>query len=233
MLSVRRLSVSYGSILALRDVSLEVHDREVVALLGANGAGKSTLLHAICGVVGPTGGEILFEDQTVTGTPCERIARRGIALVPEGRRIFGSLTVSENLALGATVRGKDPTIVADRERLFDRFPVLRRKLDSHADSLSGGEQQQLAIARAVLGRPKLLLLDEPSLGLAPVIVDEVFAALAELRDDGLTMLLVEQHARRALEFADRSYVLHNGRITMEPESKQLGLDADLSGAYLG
>jgi branched-chain amino acid transport system ATP-binding protein len=232
MLEVADLQVSYGPIAALRGVSLDVQAGEVVGLIGPNGAGKSTLLSTITGQVAPKAGSITFEGQALAGRGPERIVRSGIALVPEGREIFGSLSVAENLMIGATIR-RDKEVQADLEGHLDRFPVLRRYYRSSAAKLSGGEQQQLAIVRALMSRPKLLLLDEPSLGLAPLIVDLVFEVLGQLRETGVTVLLVEQNAARTIEFADRTYVLRNGSIVASGRSEELAATTDVAELYLG
>ena len=233
MLRVDGLSVHYGRIRAVRDLSLTVGAGEVVALLGPNGAGKTSTLAALAGALRPAAGRVTLADEDVTGQPAERMVRRGLALVPEGRRIFATLTVAENLALGATVRRRDAAGVrADVEEQLERFPVLRRYYRTAAGKLSGGEQQQLAIARALLGRPTLLLLDEPSLGLAPVLVDVVFDTIERLRADGLTILLVEQNASRAVAVADRCYVLRSGRLVAEAARGELHPD-ELGALYLG
>jgi branched-chain amino acid transport system ATP-binding protein len=233
VLVVEDLEVRYGRINALRGVSFHVGPGEVVGLVGPNGAGKTTALHAVMGVVPAAAGRIELEGRSVRGRQPEAIVRSGVALVPEGRRIFGTLTVAENLRLGATVRRPGPELAADVERQLERFPVLRRSYQAPAGNLSGGEQQQLAIARALLGRPRLLLLDEPSLGLAPLVVELVFDTLAALRADGLTILLVEQNANMAIEFADRSYVLRNGRIAAAGSRDELLATLDLADLYLG
>jgi branched-chain amino acid transport system ATP-binding protein len=232
MLEVRDLQVSYGPIAALRGVSLDVQPGEVVGLIGPNGAGKSTLLSAVTGQVSPKAGSIRFEGDELVGRGPERIVRQGIALVPEGREIFGSLSVAENLAIGATIR-RDKEVQADLDEYLERFPVLRRYYHSSAAKLSGGEQQQLAIVRALMTRPKLLLLDEPSLGLAPLVVDLVFEVLAGLRESGVTVLLVEQNAARTIEFADRTYVLRNGSIVASGRSEELATTTDVAELYLG
>jgi branched-chain amino acid transport system ATP-binding protein len=233
-LEVNGLSVSYGPVPALREVSLEIEQGELVGLLGPTGAGKSTLVSAVCGVVRPESGTISIAGDDVTKLSCERIARRGVSLVPEGRHIFGSMTVRDNLRLGAAARrdggaGTESAI----EQMIERFPVLSRKLNEGAGRLSGGEQQQLAIARALVADPFLLLLDEPSLGLAPLVVDLVFEVLAELRSEGLTVLLVEQHATRTLKAADRSYVLRGGEIIYEGSGDSIGAKEHLMLASLG
>jgi branched-chain amino acid transport system ATP-binding protein len=233
VLEIDELHVSYGRVPALKGISLVVEKGEIVALVGPNGAGKSTTLSTIFGLVRPDSGSISLEGKPLLGIPPERIVRLGLALVPEGRHIFNTLTVGENLEMGATAR-KDRAIVrADIAALLERFPVLERYYKSPAGRLSGGEQQQLAIARALLSRPRLLLLDEPSLGLAPVVIDLVFDVLAELREEGVTMLLVEQNAARAIELADRTYVLRTGQISLAGTRDELQDTADLETAYLG
>ncbi len=232
MLTIENLHVHYGRLTAVKGISLHVESGEIVALIGPNGAGKSTTLAAIMGLVRPAAGRITFEENSLVGQAPENVARRGISLVPEGRRIFATLTVEENLRLGATV-GRGRNFNDDSRDVFDRFPVLKQYYDTPAGRLSGGEQQQLALARALLSRPKLLLLDEPSLGLAPLLVDLVFDSLERLRADGVTMLLVEQNAARAVEFADRTYVMVTGKINLEGERDALLAEADFEAAYLG
>jgi branched-chain amino acid transport system ATP-binding protein len=234
MLEVDRLSVQYGAVRALRGISLRVAEGEIVAVIGPNGAGKSTLLWTIAGVVAPSGGSVRFLDAEITGRPPEAIARDGIALVPEGRHIFRTLTVRENLLMGVGVRRRRGSSRDDGfEEVFARFPVLERRLSSPAGQLSGGEAQQLAIARALLMRPRLLLLDEPSFGLAPLIVGEVFATLDRLRDEGSTILLIEQNAAQAVRLADRTYVLRTGEIEREAAGDQLLNETDFVSAYFG
>jgi branched-chain amino acid transport system ATP-binding protein len=215
----------------VRDVSLEVARGEVVVVIGANGAGKTTTLKALAGLL-PARGEVRFEGATVSGRAAHWIARHGVALVPEGRMVFADQTVLDNLRLGAYGR-RDGDVADDIERHFARFPILRERQRQPAGTLSGGEQQMLAIARALMARPRLLLLDEPSLGLAPRLVAEVFAALARLRDEGLTLLLVEQMAEAALEIADRAYVLEQGRIVLGGTAEALRRDERVAHAYLG
>jgi len=223
--------VSYGRSPALHGLDLVVREGEIVAVVGPNGAGKSTLLKAVFGLVKPVRGTIAFDSAPLLGVATERIARRGLALVPEGRHIFQTLTVAENLQLGGAARGRvDGALL---EATLHRFPVLERCFRGPAAVLSGGEQQQLAIARALLARPRLLMLDEPSLGLAPLVTRDVLAALADLRRDGLTVLLVEQNARQALALADRAYVLRAGELVMEGAGAELAARADVADAYLG
>ena len=233
MLKVERIFVRYGRTHAVQDVSLDVNEGEVVGLIGPNGAGKTTTLSAIFGLVQPSAGSISFEGQSLVGRSPEQIVERGIALVPEGRHIFGTLTVEENLYLGGTPRKDRAAFRADLDGIFDLFPKLKEFNSRSAGKLSGGEQQQLAIARALLSRPRLLLLDEPSLGLAPRIIDLVFDALAELRKQGVTVLLVEQNAARTVAFADRTYLLRAGRISLSGTRDELSGQVDLAHAYLG
>jgi len=233
MLSVNDLHVSYGNIVGLRGVSIAVAEGEIVAVIGPNGAGKSTLLLTIAGIVRPKQGEVRLGDASILGIAPEILASRGVALVPEGRHIFGSLTVAENIALGATTRRDRAAIAADIERALDMFPVLRDRYRQRAGKLSGGEQQMLAIARALLARPKLLLLDEPSLGLAPLIVRQVYDAIFELRRQGLTVLIVEQSVHRAVAAADRTYVMNSGLIAMSGRSADLHGTAAFDAAYFG
>jgi branched-chain amino acid transport system ATP-binding protein len=233
MLTVEDLHVSYGNVPAVKGVSFEIGDGQIVGLIGANGAGKTTTLSAIFGLVQITAGSIAFDGRSLLGQAPEWIVQWGLALVPEGRMIFGTLTVAENLQLGATVR-RDPAAVRhETEALLERFPVLRRYYRKTAGNLSGGEQQQLAIARALLSKPRLLVLDEPSLGLAPLIIDQVFDTLAELRDEGTTILLVEQNAARAVELADYTYVLRTGHVAFSGTRTELLHRADFESSYLG
>jgi branched-chain amino acid transport system ATP-binding protein len=234
LLAVGDLQVSYGASAALKGIALTVGPGEVVALLGANGAGKSTTLRAISGLVRPRGGQIEFDARRIDRLPPSRIVRIGIAHCPEGRRVFGSLTVSENLRLGAVTRSDQAAIAADRERMFELFPVLRERQHQSGGTLSGGEQQMLALARALMARPKLLLLDEPSLGIAPIVVQAIYRALAELKAAGVAMLLVEQSISLALGIADRAYVLRTGEIVLSGPADALKADYEkVAAAYLG
>lgn len=233
MLSVENVSVAYGAIRAVNDVSLEVEEGEIVALLGPNGAGKTTLLSAVIGLVPAVAGRITFEDRDITKLPPEEVVRRGVTLTPEGRHVFADLTVEDNLRLGAAIRRNDRSLQEEREAVLDLFPVLRSKWHVRAGKLSGGEQQMLAIARSLMSSPRLLMLDEPSLGLAPVIVDQIFALFGDLRGRGHTILLVEQNAHRALDVADRAYVINTGRLEFSGTAEQLGSADDLMDAYLG
>ena len=233
MLRIDDLRVSYGRIPALHGITLHVDKGEAVAIVGPNGAGKTTTLSAIFGLVAPAGGSIVFEGASLVGAPPEKILRRGLALVPEGRHIFGTLSVAENLQLGTTARRDRSEAAADLDSVLERFPALREYYGRTAATLSGGEQQQLAIARALLSRPRLLLLDEPSLGLAPVVIDVVFDALEELRSEGVTILLVEQNAQRAVEFADRAYILRTGRVAHAGTRDEILRMEDFATTYLG
>jgi branched-chain amino acid transport system ATP-binding protein len=233
MLIVEDLHVSYGRVPAVRGVSFEIAEGQIVGLIGPNGAGKTTTLATIFGLVAPTAGEISFEGSSLRGQAPERIVRQGLALVPEGRVIFGTLTVAENLQLGATVRRDAAAVKQETSALLERFPALGRYYDRTAGNLSGGEQQQLAIARALLSKPRLLVLDEPSLGLAPLVIDQVFETLTELRDEGTTILLVEQNAARAVELADHSYVLRTGQMAFSGPREELLSRADFESSYLG
>ena len=230
MLELREIRVSYGGIEVVHGVDLSVGRGEAIGMIGPNGAGKSSILRSICGLVRPTSGEAVFEDRALTGLAPEQIMRLGVALVPEGRHIFKTLTVAENLRLGERSDGEDGAWV---ERTLERFPILRERADQRADRLSGGEQQQLAIARALLGRPKLLILDEPSLGLAPKMIDVIYELLQGLRDEGVTMLLVEQNAARTIDFSDRCVVLGAGRVRAQGSRGELQRNPDVLRAYLG
>ena len=233
MLEIRDLHLSYGKVRAVQGVSLEVAEGEIVALIGANGAGKSSTMHAVCGIERPSSGQIRFLGQAITRMPPHRIMRRGIVQVPEGRLIFGGLTVAQNLRLGAhNVAGRART-EADIERVLESFPMLRERLDEPGAALSGGQAQMLALARGLMARPKLLILDEPSLGLAPIAALDVFALIPRLRDAGVTILLVEQNVRQALAIADRGYVLESGRIILDGKAAELAEHELLVSAYLG
>jgi branched-chain amino acid transport system ATP-binding protein len=233
MLEVRDLRVHYGKIAALRGVSLDVEEGEVVTVVGPNGAGKSTLLRTIAGLRAPSAGEISFKGQRLVGARPEEIVRRGIALVPEGRRVLTTLTVEENLRIGASTRPDRAETNRDVDAAIERFPILGTYRSSPAGRLSGGEQQQLVIARALMSRPKLLLLDEPSLGLAPLMVARVFEILQEIREDGVTIVLVEQQAARAMRFADRTYVLAAGEVRIKGVQRDVVKMVDVETAYFG
>ena len=232
MLQVRNLHVSYGSIAAVRGIDLDIAAGEIVALIGANGAGKTTIACAIAGLL-PYRGEITYADQLLKPNSAERNLRLGIALVPEGRGILGSMTVHENLLMGIYTRSDQAQAARDLAEVEARFPILSTRTNTMANLLSGGEQQMLAIARALLSRPKLLLLDEPSLGLAPKMTDAIFEMIARLRDEGLTVLLVEQKARQALRIAGRAYLMETGRILTSGLASDLAGDQLLSRAFLG
>ena len=233
LLSVSGLVVRYGAIIAVRGVELSVGRGEVVAIVGPNGAGKTSLLSAIAGIVTLAAGSVTFKGETLTGTALEGVVRKGIALVPEGRRIFASLTVLENLMLGATIRRDADGVKADIEESFETFPILGARRKQPAGQLSGGEQQQLAIARALLSRPKLLMLDEPSLGLAPTIVDQVYALLGTIRDRGVSILLVEQNAERAFALADRVHIMNGGMFGLGGTPAELKGHQNFDAAYFG
>ena len=233
MLTLENISVSYGAIRALKGVSMRVEQGEVVTLIGANGAGKTTTLRTITGLLSPTEGRLLFEGQEIGGRPTHQLVARGISMSPEGRGVFANLTVRENLLMGAYLKKNKAEINHDLERGFRMFPRLKERESQKAGTLSGGEQQMLAMARALMSRPRLLLLDEPSLGLAPLVVHTIFEAIDEIRGEGTTILLVEQNAHAALKHSDRAYVLETGRIVMEGPSKELAADPRIKEAYLG
>jgi branched-chain amino acid transport system ATP-binding protein len=228
MLELRDVRVSYGRIEVVHGIDLGIGRGEVIGMIGPNGAGKSSILRSICGLVRPSSGKTTFEDRVLTGMAPEQIADLGVALVPEGRHIFKTLTVAENLRLGARDEGSEAM-----EQALARFPILRERASQRADRLSGGEQQQLAIARALLGRPRLLILDEPSLGLAPKMIDLIYELLGELREEGVTMLLVEQNAARTIDFCDRCLVLSTGRVRAQGPRAELQRNPDVLRAYLG
>jgi branched-chain amino acid transport system ATP-binding protein len=232
LLAVDDLTVAYGAVTALRDVSLRVATGEIVAALGPNGAGKTTLLRTIAGAHKPKTGDVLLDGASIVGMSPEAVVRKGVALVPEGRKIFPNLTVQENLAVGGITRKDRDELRDDADRWLTRFPILGERSDQLAGTLSGGEQQQLAVARALMSRPRLLLLDEPSLGLAPIFVDRIFELVAELRAAGTTILLVEQNVHRALEIADRAYVLAVGAVVASGSTDTL-VEGDLERSYLG
>lgn len=233
MLTIKDLNVFYGGIHALKGISLEVPENKIVTLVGANGAGKSTLLRAISNLVPVTSGNITFKDQDITGKNTVNIVRGGITMVPEGRRIFANLTVLENLKMGAYARKDKLGIEEDIEKMYALFPRLKERSWQVAGTLSGGEQQMLAIARALMSRPQLLMMDEPSLGLAPLLVREVFRIIKNIHSQGMTILLIEQNATAALKIADYGYVLETGTIVMEGPGKELADNQDVRQAYLG
>lgn len=233
MLEIENANVFYGAIQALHDVSLTVGEGELIALLGANGAGKTTTLRAISGLLRPRSGRIRFAGANLAGAPTHRVVAAGIVHVPEGRQVFSSLSVAENLRLGAYQRRDRAVVEEDRRWVFSLFPILKERQGQAAGTLSGGEQQMLAIGRALMGRPRLLLLDEPSLGLAPVVVELIFDVIQKLRARGITILLVEQNAYQALALADRAYVLETGRVKLAGRSADLMRDPEIKKAYLG
>ncbi|MFB0535283.1 MAG: ABC transporter ATP-binding protein [Anaerolineae bacterium] len=236
MLETRNVSTFYGQIQALDNVHLQVGEGEIVAIIGANGAGKTTLLNTICGIHPPREGKVIFCDWDITRLPAERIVRLGMSHVPERRQVFGTMSTLDNLILGAYHRygrKKKESIQADMEYVFELFPILKERQKQMAGTLSGGEQQMLAIGRGLMAKPQLLLLDEPSLGLAPLLVREIFRVMAELREHGTTILLVEQNAKAALRIADRAYVLETGKVALEGTAEELLADERVQSAYLG
>ena len=232
MLEIKNISTHYGAICAVNDVSLHVNQGEIVSLIGSNGAGKTTLLMTVCGNPRATSGSIKFEGEELVGQSSHLIMRKGIAVSPEGRRVFKDLTVVENLQMGAFFLSKDE-IAQGIDYVYGLFPRLKERAEQRAGTMSGGEQQMLAIGRALMCRPRLLLLDEPSLGLAPLIIARIFETIEQLREEGVTVFLVEQNANQALKLADRGYVLENGRIVMEGSGQELLADARVREAYLG
>ena len=233
MLNISKVETFYGNIQALRGVDVKVNDGEIVALIGSNGAGKSTLLMTISGVNKAATGEILFESKSIANLPPHNIVNLGISQVPEGRRIFSRLTVEDNLRLGASVNEKGKNFDQDSRDVYDLFPVLKDRLSQRGGTLSGGEQQMLAIGRAMMARPRMLLLDEPSLGIAPKLVNQIFASIKNInKEKKVTVFLVEQNAKKALELADRGYVLVNGKISLEGAGKDLLNNPDVQAAYL-
>jgi branched-chain amino acid transport system ATP-binding protein len=233
LLELQDVSVSYGKIAAVQSLDLTVNRGEIVTLIGSNGAGKSTTLRTISGLLRPRGGTITFDGRKISGMPAHDVVKAGICQSPEGRRIFPRMTVSENLDLGAFLRNDHAQIATDRENVLTLFPVLRDRLQQKAGTLSGGEQQMLAVARALLGNPKVLLLDEPSMGLAPVLVDVIFETIERIREQGVTVLVVEQNALAALRIADYAYVLESGRLALQGPAAELIADESLTKAYLG
>lgn len=226
------LNTFYGNIQALRDVSIEVPEGSIVSILGANGAGKTTTMKSIVGLLRPKSGRVEFLGEDVTGKKPDQMLRRGLSLVPEGRAILSGMTVQENLEMGAYVRN-DKEVATDIEGVMDRFPILRERKDQLGGTMSGGQQQMLAIARALMSKPKLLLLDEPSMGLAPIIVQDIFNIIKEINEGGTTVLLVEQNARQALKIADYAYVLETGRVVKHGPAAELMNDTSIQEAYLG
>ncbi len=233
MLRVEDINVYYGAIHAIKGISLEVNDGEIVALIGSNGAGKSTTLRTISGLMKPKTGRIMYDGEDITGVPAHKIVGKGLCQVPEGRHVFANLTVLENLELGAYLRTDKEGIAKDMEMVFEKFPRLLERKNQLSGTLSGGEQQMLAMARALMSRPKLLLLDEPSMGLAPLLIKEIFNIIKEINASGTTVLLVEQNANMALSIADKAYVLETGRITLSGTAAELASSEEVRKAYLG
>ncbi len=233
MLRIEDINVYYGAIHAIKGISLDVPDGEIVALIGSNGAGKSTTLRTVSGLLKPKTGKILYEGQDIVGMPAHKIVGQGLCQVPEGRHVFANMTVLENLELGAYLRSDKDEIAKDLAMVFEKFPRLLERKEQISGTLSGGEQQMLAMSRALMSKPKLLLLDEPSMGLAPLLVKEIFNIIKEINDSGTTVLLVEQNANMALSIADKAYVLETGRITLSGTAKELASSEAVRKAYLG
>lgn len=233
MLNIENINVYYGAIHAIKDISINVTEGQIVTLIGANGAGKSTTLRTISGLLKPKTGKINFEGKDIAGMPAQAIVKQGISQVPEGRRVFANMTVLENLELGAYIRNDKAGIKEDMNSVFERFPRLLERKVQLAGTLSGGEQQMLAMGRALMSRPRLLLLDEPSMGLAPLLVKEIFSIVKEINQTGTTVLLVEQNANMALSIAHKAYVLETGRITLSGDAKKLAASEEVRKAYLG
>ncbi|MFM7542355.1 MAG: ABC transporter ATP-binding protein [Actinomycetales bacterium] len=233
LLDVKNIEVAYGKIVAVNDVSLNVNEGEIVTLIGSNGAGKSTTLRTISGLLKPKKGEISFNGKRIDGTPGHEIVGLGICHAPEGRRIFARMTVKENLELGAFLRNDKAGVSSDMDRVLELFPRLKERIQQRAGTMSGGEQQMLAVSRALMGSPKLLLLDEPSMGLAPVLVEMIFDTITKIRQQGTTILLIEQNAMAALEVADRAYVLESGRVKLSGKAAELRKNNEITKAYLG
>ena len=231
MLTVKNLSVHYGVIEAVHDISFNVNQGEIVSLIGANGAGKTTILRTISGLIHPSKGTVLFEDHTISKRPPQKIVSQGISQVPEGRHVFPGMTVMENLEMGAYLRKED--LKESFSQVFEKFPILKDRKNQDAATLSGGEQQMLAMGRALMSKPKLLLLDEPSMGLAPIFIREIFSIIEEIQKQGTTVLLIEQNAQMALSIADRGYVLETGKIVLEGTGKELLASEAVRKAYLG
>jgi branched-chain amino acid transport system ATP-binding protein len=233
LLSLNNVHIGYGGIKAVKGIQLHVDEGELVTLIGANGAGKTTALKAISGLLKPTAGDILYQGQSIVGVAPHRISQKGLALVPEGRGVFPGLTIEENLAMGAYCRNDKAGVASDLEIAYHRFPRLKERAKQTAGTLSGGEQQMLAISRALMSRPKLLLLDEPSMGLAPIMVQKIFLVVREVAASGVTILLIEQNAKLALQVSNRSYVMDGGVISFEGDSRSLLTDPRVREAYLG
>ncbi len=233
MLEVKNLSVHYGMIQAVRNVDFKVNEGEIVSLIGANGAGKSTILKTLSGLIQPSEGEIVYLGENIASTSAKKIVEKGLVQVPEGRHVFPGLTVKENLELGAFLRKDKEAIQKDMEDVFERFPILKERKDQDAQTLSGGEQQMLAMGRALMSRPKLLLLDEPSMGLAPIFIREIFKIIQEIQKTGTTVLLIEQNAKMALSISNRAYVLETGSVVLSGTGQELLESDEIQKAYLG
>lgn len=233
MLTIKNLNVYYGAIHAVKDLNMEVGDGEIVTLIGSNGAGKSTTLHTISGLIKPKTGSILYKGEEIVGIPAHKLVGRGLVQVPEGRHVFAEMTVMENLDMGAYLRNDKDGIARDKEKVFEKFPRLKERISQTAGTLSGGEQQMLAMGRALMSRPQLLILDEPSMGLAPLLVREIFSIIKEINSEGTTVLLVEQNANMALSIADRAYVLETGRVVLSGTAAELAASEAVQKAYLG
>ena len=233
MLEVKNLSVHYGMIQAVRNVDFKVNEGEIVSLIGANGAGKSTILKTLSGLIHPSEGEIVYLGENIASTSAKKIVEKGLVQVPEGRHVFPGLTVKENLELGAFLRKDKEAIQKDMEAVFERFPILKERKDQDAQTLSGGEQQMLAMGRALMSRPKLLLLDEPSMGLAPIFIREIFKIIQEIQKTGTTVLLIEQNAKMALSISNRAYVLETGSVVLSGTGQELLESDEIQKAYLG
>ena len=233
LLELKKLEVAYGGIHAVRGIDLEVGEGELVCLIGANGAGKTTTLKGVCGLLPVKAGKIFYGGADITGKPAFQLVRRGLAMVPEGRGVFGALTIEENLAMGAYIRSDRDGIASDIERVYHLFPRLKERRRQTAGTMSGGEQQMLAMGRAMMSRPKLLLLDEPSMGLAPLMVQKVFETIITISGEGVTILLIEQNAKLALEVSKRGYVMESGEVTLSGDASSLLHDPKVRAAYLG
>lgn len=233
MLTIKNLNVYYGAIHAVKDLNMEVGDGEIVTLIGSNGAGKSTTLHTISGLIKPKTGSILYKGEEIVGVPAHKLVGRGLVQVPEGRHVFAEMTVMENLDMGAYLRTDKDGIARDKEKVFEKFPRLKERISQTAGTLSGGEQQMLAMGRALMSRPQLLILDEPSMGLAPLLVREIFSIIKEINSEGTTVLLVEQNANMALSIAERAYVLETGRVVLSGTAAELAASEAVQKAYLG
>ncbi|MBR9863964.1 MAG: ABC transporter ATP-binding protein [Rhodobacteraceae bacterium] len=233
LLSAHDLHVSYGAVKAVRGVNFEIRQGEIVAFLGANGAGKSSIMNAITGLVPTSSGQVTFEGRDITGAAPETLAPSGLTLSPEGRRVFGTLSVADNLRMGAFALNDKAALETAYKRVYDLFPILQERKDQYAGTLSGGQQQMLAVGRALMSNPRVLLLDEPSLGLAPLIVDQIFDLILKLRDQGVTLLVVEQNVAKTLQVADRAYVLVNGAVVEQGKPAELTASGTMQDAYLG